>query len=102
MDELEELLARRRRPEERLSMDELELLDELEKLLARRRSSSLLPSPARCRAIREKASLSQEDLARLLGVSRPALTRWESGQRKPFGDNCVRYLSVLERIEAVT
>lgn len=33
--------------------------------------------------IRRQLSLSQEDLARLLGVTYPTINRWENGRAKP-------------------
>lgn len=32
---------------------------------------------------REREGLSQDDLAKLIGVSRETITRWENGARKP-------------------
>ena len=37
------------------------------------------------RAIREKTGLSQQDFARLIGVSKRTLENWEQGRRHPTG-----------------
>jgi len=64
------------------------------KLQSRRR----LPSPAVARAIREDAGLAQDDLARALGVTRAAVSRWESGERYPRTENLARYLELLDHL----
>lgn len=38
------------------------------------------------KAFRERESLSQDDLAKLIGVTRETVTRWENGTRKPDED----------------
>ena len=68
------------------------LLDEVH--LARR-----IPTPAMRRAIREAAGVSQDRLARELGVQRVTVTRWELGIRRPRGVNAVRYVNLLSRIQ---
>ena len=65
---------------------------------ARRRR---LPDPAIRRLLRERAGLSQRELAEALGVSRPTVTRWELGQRVPQGDLAERYAAALERLAGV-
>ncbi|MGE0026876.1 MAG: helix-turn-helix domain-containing protein [Thermoleophilia bacterium] len=60
--------------------------------------SRRLPSPAIRRAIRCGAGLTQNDLATALGVSRPAVTRYEAGQREPRGDLRVAYAQVLDAL----
>jgi len=40
-------------------------------------------SPALVKEIRRQLALSQEDLARLLGVSFATVNRWENGQSSP-------------------
>jgi DNA-binding transcriptional regulator YiaG len=45
------------------------------------------------KAFRDREQLSQHDLARLIGVSRPSVTRWENGTRKPDG----RQLSLIQK-----
>ena len=40
-------------------------------------------SPKKLRKLRERVGLSQEELARRLGVTRVTVTRWENGTRRP-------------------
>ena len=44
---------------------------------------------------RTKAKMSQEKLAELVGVSRQAVTKWESGLSSPSTDNLFRIAEVL-------
>lgn len=44
--------------------------------------------------LRSKAGYSQEQLGELLGVSRQAISRWESGQGKPEIDNIVKLAQI--------
>ncbi len=63
--------------------------------LARRRRSL---SPDLRRLLRERADLRQADLARALGVSPAAISRWESGLRRPRGETGEAYLEILDRL----
>lgn len=54
-----------------------------------------LPSPSERRKIRERAGLSQADVATELGVDRSAVTRWEQGNRRPRGKALEAYVSLL-------
>lgn len=65
---------------------------------ARRRR---LPDPGIRRLLPEQAGLSQDELAEVLGVSRPAVTRWELGQRTPRGDLAERYAAALDQLAGV-
>ncbi len=69
----------------------------LETLLAARQGEALPDAETR-RLARQRSGLTQADLARLLGVSRPALTRWENGSRLPRGKNRAAYARVLGRL----
>ena len=40
-------------------------------------------SPTNLRKLRERLGLSQQGLARRLGVARATITRWENGTRRP-------------------
>ncbi len=40
-------------------------------------------SPPKLRKLRERLGLSQQQLARRLGVDRATVTRWENGTRRP-------------------
>jgi DNA-binding transcriptional regulator YiaG len=50
------------------------------------------------RRIRETALVKTSELARQVGVSGPAVSRWESGQRMPTGRAAVEYLRILNRL----
>jgi len=49
----------------------------------------------RIRQARQRAHLSQEKVAELIGVSRQAVTKWESGQSAPTTDNLFRLAEIL-------
>jgi DNA-binding transcriptional regulator YiaG len=57
-----------------------------------------LPSPSVCRALREGAGLSQEDVATAVGVHRETVSRWERGERAPRGTHLVGYVSLLTEL----
>jgi len=62
-----------------------------------------LPAPVERRRIRRASGLTQAALADVLGVSRPALARWEAGARNPRGRaraDYVRALRALAEAEA--
>ena len=59
-----------------------------------------LPTPAERRAIRQRAGLSLDQLAKTVGVSRACLSKWETGKRYPSPAYRVQYaraLAVAER-----
>lgn len=72
----------------------------LDDLLARRDRLRRLPEPRIRRVLRERAGLSQGDLADVLGVDRAAISRYESGNRSPRPAIAERYLDVLDRLAA--
>lgn len=74
---------------------------ELSALIAARKADRL-PDPAIRRLARESAGLTQAELASVLGVSRPAVTRWENGTREPRDDKRVAYAQVLRTLLAAT
>ena len=55
-------------------------------------------SPPLCRALRLNAGVTQEEIAIVVGVSRPAVSRWESGARHPRGEQLDRYLDALDAL----
>lgn len=57
-----------------------------------------LPAPAERRAIRRAAGLSQGELAQAIGVTRQAISNWESGIRTPKGEFLVRYVSAIRTL----
>lgn len=52
--------------------------------------------PKNITAYRKKKALSQEKLAELMGVSRQAVTKWESGNSKPSSENLIKLAELLE------
>jgi DNA-binding transcriptional regulator YiaG len=70
----------------------------LDEVLADARRRQALPSPPVRRYVRERAGLTQDEVALLLNVTRPAVTRWEGGGRSPRGDLRLRYVELLERL----
>lgn len=50
----------------------------------------------RLRELRKKAGYSQEILAEMLGVSRQAVSKWESGQGKPEIDNVIKLTEIYK------
>jgi len=65
------------------------LLDEI-------RSRKALPRPAKARAIRIAAGVSQVRLAEELGVTRITVLRWEAGEYTPRGQLRDAYAELLE------
>ena len=59
-----------------------------------------LPEPSERRAIRERLHLSQELLARDVGVSLQTLAAWEAGSADPRQANLQAYVALLERLQA--
>lgn len=48
----------------------------------------------RLQELRKKAGYSQEQVAEMLGLSRQAISKWESGQGKPEIDNIVKLTEI--------
>ena len=71
----------------------------VENLIEQVRAQRRLPAPAVCRAIRLAADVSQERLARELGVDRVTVARWERGTRRPRGRLLCRYVNLLETLQ---
>jgi DNA-binding transcriptional regulator YiaG len=53
----------------------------------------------RAREIREHADLSPADVASVVGVATSTVWRWETGQRRPYGDAAVRYAAFLDHLD---
>lgn len=73
-----------------------------------RTSDALLLSEARralrdgsAREIRERAKLTQREVAESVGVSADAVTRWEQGSRSPRGTAALRYARLLAQLREV-
>jgi transcriptional regulator with XRE-family HTH domain len=67
-------------------------------LLEEVRTTKNLPKPARARAVRAAAGVSQARMADELGVHRVTLARWESGKWTPRGDSRVAYAQLIEAL----
>jgi transcriptional regulator with XRE-family HTH domain len=52
------------------------------------------------RVIREGAGLSASEIARELGVSPAAVSRWERGERSPRGKAAEEWAALLRRLSA--
>lgn len=74
------------------------MVEILEHLLAEARIRKSLPEPEIRRLLRERAGLTQDEVARVLGVNRVAVTRYEGGTRSPRGRLRVEYAQLLERL----
>lgn len=58
-----------------------------------------LPEPAERRSLREAAGVSQQELADALGVTRAAISHWETGTRSPRGELRRRYVSAIRVLQ---
>lgn len=72
----------------------------LDRAAARAEVVRRLPPPQVRRLLRERSGLTQEEVAGLMKVSRPTVSRWESGSRSPRRKALERYLAVLDRLAA--
>ena len=50
---------------------------------------------------REEAQLSIRDVGRAIGLSNVTIHRWETQQNLPSGDSAVRWVELLDQLEAV-
>lgn len=50
----------------------------------------------RLQELRKKANYSQEQIADMLGISRQAVSKWESGQGKPEIDNIIKLTDIYD------
>ena len=78
---------------------ELQAVDDL---LAEARARRALPEPSLRRLLRERLGLSQQQIADVLGITRPAVSRYESGRRHPRGQTLLDYGALLQRLAAET
>jgi DNA-binding transcriptional regulator YiaG len=72
--------------------------DALSVILDKRRLRRRLPDPPMRRLVRERAGITQEDLAQVLGVDRATVSRWETGEREPRPSQLEGYLRALDRL----
>ena len=75
-------------------------LPELDELLAYQRRARMLPPPSVRRLLRVRAGISVRQLAGAIGVSPAAVSRWETGLRRPRGATLETYSAALERLAA--
>ncbi len=66
--------------------------------LRRARLRRHLPPPRARRLTRQMAGVPQEAVADVVGVTRQAVSQWESGVRDPRGEDLRRYVHVLQRL----
>ena len=67
-------------------------------LIAAVRSRRSLPDPAVRRLLRERAGLSQAEVAKAIGVRSATVSRWEAGLRTPRGAHVAAYVVLLDRL----
>jgi DNA-binding transcriptional regulator YiaG len=53
------------------------------------------------KAIRDRARLSQSEMARALGVETSTICRWERGIDRPIGAPALAWLALLGRLQAI-
>jgi DNA-binding transcriptional regulator YiaG len=58
-----------------------------------------LAASGEARQIRQRARLSQSELAADIGTSQSALSLWEAGARRPTGETAIRWLEALDQLE---
>lgn len=68
------------------------------KLAQKVRAKRELPPPEERRAIRIAAGVSQEDIAKELGLSRAAISRWETDKRTPQDEHLLGYVKILRTL----
>lgn len=73
---------------------------ELDDLIAEARCRAALPPPPRRREIRKRAGASLDRVARACGVTKQAVSNWETGRRAPAREHVRRYAAVLSQLDA--
>lgn len=68
-------------------------------LAERAKAISRLPDPDRAREIREAAGVTMVEVAEAIGVDRVTVHRWETGVRRPRGENAARYSKLLTDLD---
>jgi DNA-binding transcriptional regulator YiaG len=63
------------------------------------RASRRMPSPEIARMIRRAAHVSQDRMARELGVDRITLYRWENGLARPRPEAQTKWAALLEQLQ---
>ena len=77
-------------------------MDHLQTALDRARRRRGFPSPMERRLLRMRAGLSQADIAKALGTTRSAVSRYETGDREPCREILAKYIDVLDRLSNAT
>lgn len=70
----------------------------LERAATIRQTRALMESGAG-RTLRRSAGLSLRDMGDALGVSWVTVFRWETGERRPSGDNAVAYAEFIDALQ---
>jgi len=71
---------------------------DVDDLITRAKARRSLPEPAIRKLIRERAGLSQSEIAAALGVQPSAVSRWEAGLRCPRGKAGIEYMELISRL----
>lgn len=74
------------------------MADVLEQILSEARLRRSLPEPPVRRVLRQRAGLTQQEVALVLGVDRASIARYENGGRDPRGAIRVAYVALLTRL----
>ncbi|MER7927028.1 helix-turn-helix transcriptional regulator [Streptomyces sp. NPDC096057] len=69
-----------------------------EQIRSRLRIRRELPSPEECRALRIASGITQGELATAIGVTRQAVTQYESGTRRPQGRTLDAYAEAIQTL----
>jgi predicted transcriptional regulator len=77
-------------------------MDHLQAAIDRAQRRRGIPSAAERRLLRMRAGLSQADIAKTLGTTRSAVSRYESGDREPCRAILDKYIVVLDRLSNAT
>lgn len=59
-----------------------------------------LAASGEAQSIRENARLRRAEMARSVGVTQAAFTRWETGERTPTGPQALTWLRLLRALRA--
>jgi transcriptional regulator with XRE-family HTH domain len=73
-------------------------MDQLDEALERARRRKNLPDPVVRRLLRIQAGLTQGDVAKYLGTTAAAVSRYESGDREPRKAVMDKYVDIIQRI----
>lgn len=75
-------------------------MDAADEALTVARVRALLRS-GRARTIRERARLSQAEVARAVGTDGPQISRWEAGKAAPQREAALRLAKLLDGLEEI-